>query len=87
MEGDKSINERKTKEFAGKKNTCMGDRSCSGSIHSYYSTDRKLCGRGEGNKGSGIQSSGKAADTEKRENIYLKTKGNSNRKNFKEGYL
>lgn len=29
----------------------------------------------------------KAADTEKRENIYFKAKGNSNRKNFKEGYL
>ena len=27
MEGDKSINERKTKEFDGRENTCMGDRS------------------------------------------------------------
>ena len=34
-----------------------------------------------------FQSSGKAADTEKRENIYFKAQGNSNRKNFKEGYL
>ena len=38
-------------------------------------------------KSGSYKPAGKTTDTQKRKDIYLKIKGNSNRKGFKEGYI